>query len=215
MNKRIFISPSSQDDNIYATGNTNEQEQCRKIADSCEKYLLKHGFIVKNSKLNSMYKRVTESNNFNADIHIAIHTNATKDHKTTGGTQILLYNLSGERLKIASHIFDCLSPFTVGNTAEKIYAEPDFYEIKSANAITIYCECEFHDTKKGSDFIIKNSEKIGELIGKGVCNYYGIKEKSTIYKVQTGAFSERTNAEKMQKELKNAGFESFIVEVSE
>lgn len=28
MSKKIYLSPSSQINNIYATGNTNEQEQC-------------------------------------------------------------------------------------------------------------------------------------------------------------------------------------------
>ena len=215
MNKKIYISPSNQSGNMYAVGNTNEKEQCHKIAKSCVEYLQKNGFDVLCTYNDNMYTRVSESNKFNADIHIAIHTNATSKHNITGGTQILLYDLTGERFKIASNVFERLAPFTIGSEAEKIYSKPDFYEINSANAITIYCECEFHDTKEGAEFIIKNAEKIGELIAKGICDYYGIKEKTTTYKVQTGAFKSKSNAEKHVKKLKESGFDAFIIEVTD
>ena len=32
MSKKIYISPSSQPENKYAVGNTNEEVQCNKIA---------------------------------------------------------------------------------------------------------------------------------------------------------------------------------------
>ena len=32
MSKKIYISPSDQTKNFYAVGNTNEAEQCRRIA---------------------------------------------------------------------------------------------------------------------------------------------------------------------------------------
>ena len=219
MAKKIYISPSNQSANLYATGNTNEKVQCHKIAKACVAFLKEHGFDVMCTYDDDMYKRVRESNAFNADIHLAIHTNATAKHNVTGGTQILLYNTSGERYKAGKAVFDRLSPITVGKSAEKIYAKPEFYEIKTAEGITIYCECEFHDTKEGSDFIIKNTTAIGEAIAKGICDYYGVKiktpvvktESNKLYKVQVGAFSDKNNAMKLQKELKAKGYDSIIV----
>lgn len=219
MSKRIYVSPSSQNANLYATGGTNEKEQCEKIAKACVAYLQKMGFQVKTRYNSDMYVRVSESNAFNADMHIAIHTNATASHKVTGGTSVLLYSLSGERKKAGQAIFDRLAPITPGKSAEKIVAYPDFYEIKSTKAIAVYCECEFHDTKEGSDFIIKNTTSIGEAIAKGVCDYYGveIQEKNnassddeTLYIVQAGAFKDKKNAESHMEKLKEAGFECFI-----
>lgn len=177
MNKKIYISPSNQNHNAYATGNTNEKEQCHKIAKACYDFLERHDFDTKCTYNDDMYARVRESNNFGADIHLAIHTNATGKHNITGGTQILLYSLSGERLKVGEAVFNRLAPITIGKSAEKIYAKPDFYEINSANGITVYCECEFHDTKEGSDFIIKNTKAIGEAIAMGICDYYGVEIK--------------------------------------
>ena len=99
MAKKIYISPSNQTANVYATGNTNEQVQCHLIAKHCVAYLKKAGFTTKCTYNMSMEERVTESNKFKADMHVCIHTNATVKHNVTGGTQILLYQLKGEQLK--------------------------------------------------------------------------------------------------------------------
>lgn len=224
MAKKIYISPSNQVNNAYATGGTNEKEQCHKIAKACYNFLKKQGFEVKCTYNDDMYKRVEESNAFNADIHLAIHTNATVKHNVTGGTQILLYKVDGENKKAGQAVFNRLAPLTVGESAEKIYAKPDFYECRAAKGITIYCECEFHDTKDGSNFIIKNTKEIGEAIAKGICDYYGIEIKTTekpkttettntdkLYRVQVGAFKDVNNAKALQQKLKTAGFEAIIV----
>ncbi len=171
-----------------------------------------------------MYARVKESNTFGADMHVAIHTNATAKHNVTGGTQILLYKLSGENKKAGQAVFNRLAPITPGKSAERLVEKPDFYECNSAKGLTVYCECEFHDTKTGSGFIIKNTTEIGEAIAKGICDYYGVKASETVndekinvptdvetlYVVQTGAFSVKKNAENHLEKLKKAGFAGFI-----
>lgn len=234
MSKKIYVSPSNQVGNTYATGNTNEKVQCHKIAKACVSYLKNKGFCVKCTYNDDMYQRVKESNSFGADLHVAIHTNATVKHNVTGGTQILLYSLSGERKKVGQAVLDRLAPITPGKSSERLIEKPDFYEINSAKGITVYCECEFHDTKEGSDFIRKNTTEIGEAIAKGICDYYNInvgdgldrtanqtetqKENNasskdeTLYSVQVGAFRVKKNAENYVKQLKKAGFDGFIVE---
>ena len=220
MSSKIYISPSNQEANLYATGGTNEKEQCHKIARACYNYLKNKGFNVKCTYNDNMYERVKESNSFGADIHLAIHTNATSKHNVTGGTQILLYSLTGERKKVGEAVFNRLSPITPGKSAEKLIEKSSFYEINSAKGITVYCECEFHDTQEGSDFIIKNTKLIGETIAKGICDYYGVntveeklsaENKKTLYTVQVGAFSNKANAIKYADKLKQSGFDAIVV----
>lgn len=205
----------------------NEKEQCHKIAKACVSYLKSKGFSVKCTYNDDMYERVKESNSFGADLHVAIHTNATVKHNVTGGTQILLYSLTDERKKVGQAVLDRLAPLTPGKSAERLIEKPDFYEINSAKGVTVYCECEFHDTKEGSDFIRKNTTEIGEAIAKGICDYYGVsteEEKAdtakennassndeTLYRIQVGAFSVKKNAESYLKKLKSAGFDGIIV----
>lgn len=211
---KIYISPSNQTGNVYAFGNTNEQAQCEKIAAACALYLKRNGFNVLCTYNQDMYERVKESNEFNADLHVAIHTNATVNHNITGGTQILLYKLTGENKKVGDAVLNRLAPLTPGSSAERLIEKPDFFEIRNATGITVYCECEFHDTVDGAKFIINHCVEIGESIARGICDYYGItpkEEPNVLYRVQVGAFSNRTNAETMMKKLQKAGFTGFIV----
>ena len=52
----------------------------------------------------------------------------------------------------------------------------------------------------------------GIAYAKAIIEYFGItyKPKST-YRVQVGAYSDKTNAELMKKKLKSAGFDAVIV----
>ena len=49
MSTKIYLSPSNQDANIYAAGNTNEMIQCNKIAEAAKKYLEKQNIFIEYS----------------------------------------------------------------------------------------------------------------------------------------------------------------------
>ena len=172
MSKRIYLSPSNQNGNTYATGNTNEMAQCDKIAKATATALKRCGFEVKVGKSGDrMQNRCVESDNFKADIHMPIHTNAFNG-KVTGGTRIFCLNSNGR--KACQAVLNELGKISPG-TADGITYNTGLYEINVPNALTIYVECEFHDTKTGSDWIISNTTKIGEAICKGLCSYFGVK----------------------------------------
>ena len=219
MAKKIYLSPSSQNDNGYATGGTTEQTQCRKIAKACADYLRKAGFEVKDGCYGDMYSRTSESNAWGADLHVPIHTNAFKGN-ITGGTQVYLNKLTGEHKKVGQAVFDRLAPLTPGKSAERLVQNSSFYEINKANAITVYVEAEFHDTKTGSDYIRTHTTEIGEAIAKGICDYYGVKaetkpekESGDLYTVQVGAYSQYTNAQAQLEKVKAKGFTDAFITV--
>lgn len=97
MSKKIYISPSNQNGNTYATGGTNEMAQCDKIAAATAKALKRCGFEVMVAKSGTlMQTRCPESDKFGADIHMPIHTNAFNG-KYTGGTRVFCLNSNGRK----------------------------------------------------------------------------------------------------------------------
>lgn len=175
MAKKIYLSPSNQSGNTYATGNTNEMAQCDKIAAATAKALKRCGFEVMVGKSGTlMQTRCVESDKFGADIHMPIHTNACNG-KVTGGTRIFCLNSNGR--KACQAVLDELGKISPG-TADSVTYQTGLYEINVPKALTVYVECEFHDTKTGSDWIIKNTNAIAEAITKGLCNYFGVTYKT-------------------------------------
>lgn len=214
MSKKIYISPSSQPANSYAVGNTNEQEQCRKIAAALEKELDRCGFNAKAGLSGTMYSRTADSNSFGADLHLPIHTNAFNG--VVAGLRIMVYKKGGEAEKIAKAIMDTLAPITPG-ASDGISEYPSLYEIKNSEAVCVYIEVGFHDNPEEAKWIIEHTQEIAVAIAKGLCNHYGVQyvaeakeEVKKIYRVQVGAFQNRKYAEALMAELKENGYEAFI-----
>ena len=177
MAKKIYISPSNQNANIYAYGNTNEMEQCNKIADSLTAKLKSCGFEVKKAtKGQDMNISINESNSWGADLHLPIHTNAFNG-QVTGGTLVMVYDAESKNKKIASLILNNLAPITPGNDYA-IQIRPELSELCKTNCLSIYTEVEFHDTVTGAKFIVENIDKIAEAMCKAICEYYGVSYKS-------------------------------------
>lgn len=227
MSKKIYISPSDQTKNFYAVGNTNEAEQCRRIALALVDALERCGFAAK-TNVNpsaSMYDRVRESNAWGSDAHIPVHTNAYNGK--VAGFRGFYYSTGSEGYKLVSAIKKAVAPITPG-TSDGLSANPKLYEIKSSNAPCAYLELGFHDNKEEARFIIDHTRELAEAICKGICTHYGVayvnpdtaptapapapESAGTVYRVQVGAFKVKANAERLRDELKAKGYEAYIRE---
>lgn len=176
---RIYISPSNQNNNPYSYGNTNEMEQCYKIGQSCNTALKRCGFTTMLAdKGQAMYTSINESNNFNADVHICIHTNAGGGK----GAEVMVFDRSSVNLKYAQPVYNELSALTGNGRGIKL--RPELAEINSTNGVCVYCECEFHDNKELAKWIVENTTTIGEAIAKGICKAFGVAYKSPSSKTE-------------------------------
>ena len=180
MSKRIFLSPSNQDGNRYAYGNTTEDIQCGKIAAAAEVALKRCGYEVKTEQYDTMQNRVAHSNSWGADMHIPIHTNAYNGQ--VGGTRIF-YGAGG---RAALAMLNALRDLTPGKSDGM--GRANLYEISAAKATTVYVEAEFHDVPAYAKWIVEHTTDVGEAICKGVCAFYGrkyIEPKTEISTPQT------------------------------
>ena len=219
MAKKVYLSPSDQKSNTYAYGNTTEAIQCGKIAEACKKALERNGVQVMIGQYDTMANRCAASDKFGADLHVPIHTNGFNG--SVSGTRMFCSSLTGEGYKACKAIFARLAPVTPG-TSENIKAYPGLYEVKHPSAPTVYIECDFHDVPEVAKWIIENTTLIGETIAHGICDYFGISFKAatttpkpvtstTLYRVQVGAYANKTNAEAMLAKLRKIGIDGFIV----
>lgn len=212
---KIFLSPSDQTSNPYSGVNTNESAQCVKIASVAKKYLELNGFDVKVGDVSAGYAgRVKQSNNWGADLHIPIHTNAGGGD----GTLVMCYSGNTGNAYVIG-IYNNVAAVSPGKD-DGIKVNTGLYEIKHTKAVCVYVECEFHDNATLSRWITNNTDVLGKAIAKGVCAGAGVafRESSgeqvssggTLYKVQAGAFAKYSNATSLGKKLNAAGFSTYI-----
>lgn len=225
--KKIYVSPSDQGKNEYGAGNTVEEVQCEKIATALVNALVRCGFEAKTDLLADMYARVSQSNNWGADLHACIHTNAYDGE--VGGTRLFCYKLGGEGHKACTAVMATLAPITPG-TSDAITARPELYEVRVTNAPCVYVEVDFHDVPDIAMWIINHTTEIAEAICEGICNYFGVAYKGNnaesalapesapaekLYRVQIGAYKNREYAVEQLEKARAAGFSDAFITISE
>ena len=175
-------------------------------------------FVSDTEKDTELSTRVQRANNAKADLFVSIHYNAYKGvWGTHGGVETFHYPGSTKGKKLAELVQNELVKATgLRNRGVKY---KNFYVLRRTLMPAILCECGFMDNLEEARLMLDENyqQKVAEAIGKGICNYLGVKYISkdsppkVLYKVQVGAFAQRENAEKLVKELKNKGYNAFII----
>lgn len=174
---KIYLSPSSQQYNKYGYGDTTEAEQCYKIATACWSALKKRGVNVKmpakvaqDAELNVKY-----SNQYNADYHICIHTNAVGGNsKPIAEGAVIFVDPRNINMQMPYTILDALNTLKGKSSIYGVREHSALYEINCTTAKCVYIECEFHDNPKTAKWIIENTDEIGQAIAKGICAAIGV-----------------------------------------
>lgn len=214
---KIYLSPSDQKDNKYSYGNTTEASVCEKIAKAAETALKRNGYEVKRGSIEKSYtERIKESNDWGADVHQSIHTNAGGGD----GTLVMCYTGCTDN-KYVKNVYNSVAALSPGND-DGIRVRTDLAEIIDTVAMCVYLECEFHDNTNLAKWIIDHTAEIGEAIARGYCNAdgkmykapssagSGSAGKSVKYYVQCGAFSDKKNADALAEKLKKDGYDVYI-----
>lgn len=167
---KVYISPSSQHDNVGVGNYGTEEVRMNQVADRVEKELKRVGIVtLRNNPSMDITQMVAASNNFGADVHLAIHSNAGG----ATGAEAYYYTGSTAGKKLAQAVYDNISPMTpTGDRGVK--ATTELYEVWATNGIATLVEIAFHDNAADAAFIINNIQELGIAIAKGVCSYLGI-----------------------------------------
>ena len=224
---KIFIDPGHGGSDPGAVGNgLREKDLTLKIAKYMRDYLLANytGVEVRMSRTNdttvSLSARTNDANKWGADAYVSIHINAG------GGTgfESFVYPNVGQATRnlqnaVHSEVMKVFSGFR-----DRGKKQANFHVLRETKMSAVLTENGFIDTKKDADFLKSeaNLRKIGEAHALGVAKYFSLKKiaqpkpaqpaqkKQVFYRVVTGSFTDRKNAEIRVAELKKAGFDAFI-----
>lgn len=212
----IGVGHGGSDPGAVANG-FKEKDLNLQIALACKNYLAQYGVEVKMSRTkdenDSLSEEIKECNKFSPDLAVDIHNNAGGGdgaevfHHYGGGTgKILAINILDEIQKAGQN--------SRGAKIRKNAAGRDYYGfIREITAPAVIVECAFVDNATDLEILSTEGKRksMGQAIAKGILNTLGIKiQGERIYRVQVGAYSEKSNAEAMLEKLKASGFTGYI-----
>ncbi len=172
----IFLSPSTQDYNLYVTGGS-EKYYMNLLADAMIPYLNASGInYVRNNPDGSALASINQSNAGNYDLHLALHSNAAPpaDYGMFKGPDIYYYPGSEKGKKAASIIAENL---------KAIYPEPDRVDTRTSTALgelrrvkapSVFVELAYHDNVDDANWIISNIDEIARNLVLSLTEYFNI-----------------------------------------
>ena len=166
----------------------------------------------------TLSQRADISNRNDCDAFISIHCNAAAN-SNAHGTETYSFPNSKNGEKLSELVQTELIKST--KLADRGTKEAMFGVLRMTRSIAILVESAFISNVAEENLLMQNDfrMKIAESIVKGLFKYFKIpfidkkpivKPVDKMYRVVTGSFADRSNANDRILELKKAGFESFI-----
>lgn len=175
---KVYISPSTQESNKGVTPFGTEEAEMNLIADKLMPLLFQDGRFVtaRNTPDMSIYQAAKQSNDFNADIHVAIHSNAGGGE----GTEVFAYSAGSNSEKLAKALYNQIAPLSPGSDRGVKY-KPALVEVGDAvNATACLIELAYHDNAKEAVWMAYNHITIANALYKGICDYFGYDYKALV-----------------------------------
>lgn len=189
----VYLSPSNQNDNVYASGDTTEAEMMREVSEKVQQLLEQNNIEVHMAgEKASLQDKVDFVNKNKITAHVAIHSNAGGESGTGEGTECYYNGSIPESKILAEYIYNRTSRLTPtkdrgmhdGTTGSHYLFEVDNSEVPNC-----LLEVEFHDTVTHSKWIIDNADGLAKSIADGIMQYLEYEEEK-FYKMNDDESSE-------------------------
>lgn len=213
---KIFIDPGHGGSDSGAIGNgLKEKNLTLQIATNLNKILLNdyEGVSVMLSRISdqtvSLSERTTAANNWGADYYLSIHINSG------GGTGFESYIYPGIGAPTTTYQDIIHSEvLKVVDFADRGKKTANFHVLRESNMPALLTENGFIDTANDAAKLKDANFLMTIAIGhaNGLAKAFNLTRKPTVlYKVQIGAFSNKTNADTLSADAKAKGFDAIVV----
>lgn len=222
---RIYISPSTQERNLGVGPFGTEEAEMNKISGFLVALLFKDGRFTVKYNLPSMdvAQIAVDSNNFKADLHLPIHSNAGGGE----GTEVFAYGPGTESERFAKALYNQIAPLSPGKD-RGIKFNPGLYEVGDrVNATAALIELDFHDSAKGATWIAYNHQSIANALYRGICDYYGYDYRALVvvaplaptvapadYDIYLSVRCYKSKADQAIKDINKLGFAAKVMDLA-
>ena len=160
----------------------------------------------------SPYQKAMEANEAGADFFVSIHRNSYPTDNTASGVETLVYDKSGLKLQMAENINEQLEAIGFVNLGVK--ERPGLVVLRRTQMPAVLVEAGFINSDTDNQLFDDNFDDIALAIAEGILGTLNTDSGSAPsgYTVQTGAYRNRANAERLVNELKALDFPADIAE---
>lgn len=175
---KVYLSPSNQDGNlgVKSVGYTNEEKEMNDLSNYIEKRLKDYNIkVYRNNPNGNINLWVADSRYYGADLHIAIHSNASTNH-TSKGVETWINDQTSDTYSLAnmiqSNLMNVYYDKENGNRGVK-YSNGALGETRMPK-FGILVEVAHHDYLEDAKWIMDNKELIGNTIADSILKYFDI-----------------------------------------
>ncbi len=173
----IYLSPSTQEYNIYRSGDGSEEYYMNLIADAMIPYLDSTGIgYTRNSPSDSVSSIISQSNSGNYDLHLALHSNASPENLAgvLQGADFYYYTRSRNGKRAATVLADNYQSIYPTPSLVKIMPTTALAEVTRTRAPSVLAELAYHDNEQDEAWIKANIDAIAKNLVQGLAEYFGI-----------------------------------------
>ena len=188
--------------------------------DELERCGVKVGISRTINEDDKLLEEISEANAFKPDLAVEIHTNSG------GGSGFEVYRQTSiaygdQSLRLARALETRVKAMEIHSRGVKTKLMSNgkdwFGWLREVKAPAVLCEGFFIDNPADQAVFddVADQQQLGIQYARGIMDYLGwpaLKPKDRLYRVQTGAFSSRSNAEAYAESLRAAGFPAIIKE---
>ena len=172
----IYLSPSTQENNSFVTGGTEEQYM-NLLADKLVPYLDASGIrYVRNTPEMTAASSIAASNAGRYDLHLALHSNAAPPGRygSARGSLVFYYPGSVQGQRAAELIADGLK--AIYPLPNLVQAQPTtaIGEVRRVRAPSVFLELAFHDNPDDAAWIKNNLDEIARNLVLSVTEFFGL-----------------------------------------
>ena len=174
---RIYLSPSTQDWNMYVTGSGSEEYNMNLLADALVPYLLSNGIqYTRNRPEMTAGSSIREANSGYYDFYLALHSNAAPEgsYGQARGIIAFYYPTSTQGQRAAELIAEEL---------RDIYPLPDkvttrstttLGEVSRSKAPAVLVEIGYHDNYADATWVEGHMNAIAQQLARALTRFFGL-----------------------------------------
>ena len=162
----------------------------------------------------SPFERAKLANEAKVDYFISFHRNSSPEVNQYNGVEVLVYNKSGVKYEMARNILGALGE--LGFREIGVQARPGLVVLRKTRMPALLIETGFINSDKDNKLYDEKQEEIAQAIAGAILGTLDQQEERPLYyRVQTGAFRKKENADRMLYMLQAKGYPAYILQDGE